>query len=325
MADPLPTDSSSPLPLPRRAVPRPAPRANRPRFQALDAVWLALLCGTSLAVSAWLGDLSGRLTGSLLAAGSVGTLYALGWRARDRAAGVGAALLAAFSPQFLHLAAYSPQSTALALLSAGALFAFVAGSSLIALALAAGAAMVRPDGVMLGLLLLALSFAQRRKRTGYGAAIFFGPVLAFEIGLYTLGHGPPRLPVIGLHGEVWRWLWTPASALLLWLLLPFCGELGEPMRRARWLPVVLWAGISLGLTSVESVTTPTGMLLPALPLLFALAGGGLSRLLPTLAGEFPSPLLRYALATLAVLALVGLHLRLEPPVSRSAGSAFRIR
>ena len=27
---------------------------------------------------------------------------------------------------------------------------------------------------------------------------------------------------------------------LTWLLLPFCAELGEAPRRARWLPVVLW-------------------------------------------------------------------------------------
>ena len=334
MAQFSPTDPNlppdAPRPLPRRQAARPAPRVGRPRFQPLDAAWIAVLCLVSLGVSAWLGDLAGRrLWGSLAAAGTVGTLYALGWRARDRAAGVGSGLLLALNPQFLFWAAYSPQSAAFGLLSALALFAFVAGSSLAALALAMGAALVRPDGLLLGLLLLALSFGQERKRAGYGALVFFVPLLAFEAGRHLTGYGPPRLPVFGLHGGVWQWLWTPASALLVWLLVPFCGEWGEPARRARWLPVVLWIGLSLLTASVCSLTTAEGMRLPLMALLSVLAGGGLSRMLPTLAGEFPRPALRYALAALAVLGLVTLHLRLEPPIPRpvstSAGSVLRIR
>ena len=265
----------------------------------------------------------------MAAAGTVAALYALGWRARDRAAGVSAGLLAAASVQFLYFAAYSPQSALFALLTTAALFAFVAGSSLAALALAAGAAIVRPDGALLGLLLLVLSVAQQRRRIGYGAALFLVPILAYLAGRLALGDGLPRLPTLGLHSGVWRWLWTPASGLLVWLCLPFCGEWSEPQRRARWLPVVLWLGISLLSASAQSVTTPSGMLLPVLPLMFAVAGGGLSRLLPTLAGESPRPALRYLLATAAVLVLVGLHLRLEPDFSRgtnrSAATALHDR
>ena len=44
----------------------------------------------------------------LAAAGIVDALYLLGWRARDRAAGVTAGLLAATSLPFLHIAAHSP-------------------------------------------------------------------------------------------------------------------------------------------------------------------------------------------------------------------------
>ncbi len=330
MAQPPPTNpnplADAPRPLPRHQAARPAPRVNRPRFQPLDAAWIGVLCLVSLAVSAWLGELAGRrLWGSLAAAGTVGTLYALGWKARDRAAGVGAGLLLALSPQFIFSAAYSPQSAAFGLLSVAALFAFVAGSSLAALALAAGAAMVRSDGLLLGLLLLGLSFGQGRKRAGYGALIFFVPLLAFEVSRRTLGLGLPTLPRFGLHLGSLRWLWTPAAALLAWLLVPFCGEFGEQGRRTRWLPTVMWSILSLGVASVCSLTTAEGMRLPLMPLLCVLAGGGLSRLLPTLAGEFPRPALRYALAALAVLGLAGLHLRLEPPVNRSAASGFHSR
>lgn len=272
---------------------------------------MLLLCGTALVVSARMGGLEGgHLGGSLAAVGIVGALYALGWRARDRAAGLAAGLLAATSAPFLHLAAWSPESAPFALLTVAALFAFVAGSSLAALALAAGATQIRADGFLLGLLLLGLSLAQHRKRAIYGGAVFLLPILAVWSGRIAQGGGPPLLPAFGLHSGVWHWLWLPSSVLLLWLLLPFCAEMSEPQRRARWLPVVLWTLLSLLSASLESITTPTGMLLPLMPLLFALAGGGLSRLLPTLAGEFPSPAGRYALAALAVLGLVVLHARI---------------
>lgn len=315
MSQPVsPTDPDAPRPLPRRPAPRPpSPRtANRPRFGAIDAVWMAVLAGLSLALSYhWAGLGGSRTLGALGAAGTVAASYLLGWRARDRAAGVSAGLLAATSQSFLMGAAYSPQSAAFTLLTISALFAFVAGSSLAALGLAAAATLVRPDGLLLGLLLLGLALAQHRKRALWGAAVFFAPLLAGWAGRMALGHGMPPLPRFDLQAGSLLWLWTPASALLVWLLLPFCAEMGEPMRRARWLPVVLWAALALASASLLSDTTPIGMRLTLLPLLFVLAGGGLSRLLPTLAGEFPSPAMRYILAVLAVLGLTGLHVRLE--------------
>ncbi len=326
-----PADSDAPRPLPRRAAPRiPNTRANRPRFAMLDAAWIVVLGALSLALSAHLNGLaSGQAAGTFAASGTVIALYLLGWRARDRAAGVGAGLLAAASPMFLAGAAHSPQSAAFMLLTIAALFAFVAGSSLAALALAAVATLVRPDGLLLGLLLMGLALAQQRKRAVYGAAVFLVPLIAVWSGRIASGHGPPPMPAFGVHWGPLLWLWTPAAALLAWLLLPFCAEMSEPMRRARWLPVVLWAVLALAAASLLSCTTPTGMMLPLMPLLFALAGGGLSRLLPTLAGEFPSPAGRYALAVLAVLALVGLHVRLEPGVgarlSTSAAPGYRSR
>jgi hypothetical protein len=313
-----PPDPNAPRPLPRRPAPRPpAGRANRPRFAPLDAAWAILLATLSLALSAHLNSFAGgRPAGAFAAAGTVAALYLLGWRARDRAAGVSAGLLAATSALFLSGCAYSPLSAAFTLLTIAALFAFVAGSSLAALALAAVATLVRPDGLLLGLLLMGLALAQQRRRAIYGVAVFLVPLIALWSGRIASGGGPPPLPTFGLHAGPLLWLWTPAAALTAWLLLPFCAEMSEAGRRARWLPVVLWAGVALAAATVLSDTTPTGMLLPLMPLLFALAGGGLSRLLPTLAGEFPSPASRYALAVLAVLALVGLHVRLEPRIEQ---------
>ena len=188
-----PPDSDAPRPLPRRPAPRPpAARANRPRFAPLDAVWLIVLVALSLALSARWHGLSGEEAyGSLAAAGTVAALYLLGWRARDRAAGASAGLLAATSLPFLSGAAHAPLDAAFTLLTVAALFAFVAGSSLAALALAAVATLVRPEGALLGLLLMALALAQQRKRAVYGVAVFLVPLLALWSGRIASGHGPP--------------------------------------------------------------------------------------------------------------------------------------
>jgi len=326
---PLP-GSDAPRPLPRRPAPRPpVPRASRPRFAPVDAVWPVVLAALSLALSARAHGFAGaQAAGSLAAAGTVIALYLLGWRARDRAAGVAAGLLAATSASFLNGCAFSPMSAGFTLLTVAALFAFVAGSSLAALALAAAATLVRPDGLLLGLLLMGLSLVQHRKRAIYGAAVFLVPLLVVWSANVASGHGYSRLPLFGFHAGPLLWLGTPAAAPLLWLLLPFCAEMTEGLRRARWLPVVLWAVAVVVSASLLSDTTPMGMRLPLMPTLFALAGGGLSRLLPTLAGEFPNPAGRYALAVLAVAGMVGLHVRLEPrptpaPISTSAASEHR--
>ena len=332
MPQTAPPDPDTPRPLPRRPVPRPPQsRASRPPFQPLDGLWALGLAALALAHLALRGDLHAPHTGAALAAAlTVAALYGLGWRARDRAAGVTAAGLAAASGPFLHAMAVSGQSAPATLLLTAALVAFVWGSalvafvwgsSLVALGLCALAALLRPDTALLGLLLLGLSLAQHRRRALYGAAVFGVPLLAAWSGRIALGHGFGPLPTAQVSLVVLVWLFAPAALLLIAMLLPLAGEMSEPTRRARWLPTLLWFGLYALFASVLHATTPTGMLLPLAPPLFALAGGGLSRLLPTLAGEFPGPGPRYVLAVLAVLGLVGLHTRLELP-STSASSEW---
>jgi hypothetical protein len=313
MPDIRPIDIDTERPLPRRLAPQPRPpRANRPKFGLFDSVWIALLLVLTIGVSYRTFGFGPNTAGGLLsAAGTVASLYLLGWKARDRAAGLGAGLLAATSPPFLHLCATSPQSALFMLLTISALFAFVAGSSLAALALAAGATFVRPDGLLLGLLLAGLSIVQHRKRSIYGAALYLAAVPAIWAAQIALGHKSLVLPGFGFHAEAIHVLAAPASLLLLWFLLPLFAEISEPMRRARWAPVMLWALLTLGIDLVYAPVSPAAMALPLTAVLYGLGGGGLSRLLPTLTGEIPRPFLRYALAALAVLTLAGLHWRLE--------------
>lgn len=319
---PSPISSDAPRPLPRRER-VPSPKTNRPRFLLLDGAWIAGLTLLSIIIAGLAhGFAALRVGGALVSAGTVCLAYLLGWRARDRATAIIAALLLATSLPFTQIATSLPltmQETAngatalFCLLSLAALFAFVAGSSLAALTLAACATLARPEGLLLGLLLLGLSFAQHRKRALIGAAVFLLPVLAGGAALALFGHQHLSPPALHPHGGLLVWLTSPGIVFLLWFLLPFCGELGDSVRRARWLPVVCWTVLYLAAESLLRTATGAAMLLPLLAPLFILTAGGLSRLLPILSGEFPSPIFRYVLATLAVLSLVGLRAWFEWP------------
>lgn len=307
MAQPAPPPDD----LPSRPLPRRAPtvrRDPRPRFQPLDGVWIIFLAGLSLGAAAWTQGINSlHAVGTWLAAGTVAAAYLLGWRARDRATGVTAALLLATSLPFLSEAAGDWRGALLTLLTVSALFAFVAGSSLAALLLAGAAALVRPDGLLLGLLLLGLAFVQRRQRAWLGAILLLLIAGGGWAALILLAHQPLPVPEFAPHADLLRALAAPSVVFLCWFLTPLVGELGDSPRRARWLPVIGWAILLLLAESLFRFGTDAAALLPFWPVLFALSAGGLSRLLPTLAGEIPRPLARYALATLAVLSLAALH------------------
>ncbi len=309
---------------PPAGLPRPLPRGGRaarsrdarPRFQTLDAAWMVLLVMLYAGLAFALSD-SG--TAAILAVTVLVALtYLLGWRASGRPAGVIAGLLLATSATF----AASPVPLPPALFAAvtiAALFAFVAGSSLAALALAVVAVWLRPESILLGLMLLILSLVQKRQRAVLGAALFLVPTVA--IWAYDLTTGRLNFThALGFHAGLLAGVVSPATAFLSWFLLPFLGELGDPARRARWLPVLLWTGLLLILGTLLA----TGGGAAFLPLWFLLAGSGLARLLPLMTGEIPVPGLRYVVATLAVLALLAIRAAQEWP-RRHAPAAPPIR
>lgn len=310
-------------PLPAPGAPRPLPRGGRgaakntrPRFQAVDAVWMVLLAALFVGLAVWNRPPNGGQWADVATgAGTVLLTYLLGWRASGRAAGVIGALLLATSAPFVSAIHDSLFPDLFALLTVGALFAFVAGSSLAALGLAAVATVFRWDGLLLGLILLTLSLVQHRRRAAWGTLLFLslaaGAVFA-GIQLHTLSS-----PVLDFHPTLPHFLMSPTFAFLTWFLLPFCAEMGDSVRRARWLPIVLWA---LVFPAANCFWQFGASSLPFLPVLFALIAGGLARLLPVLAGEFPIPALRYVIATLAVVWLVGLRAWQEWPLRHSSAS-----
>ena len=305
-----PPPADAPRSLPRRG---PAVKPVRPpRLVPQDWAWMSALVMLSLVVAGVIPHAPWPSpAGAAAFAATTALLYLLGWRARDRATGVIAGLLLATSAPFVLHATALPREAVFTLLMVTALFSFVAGSSLLALAFAGLAALARPDGLLLGLLLLLLSFAQGRKRAPLGALMFLIAAVGGWAALMGVWHQP--LPSLHSGGKDWLWTWAaaPGMAFITWLLLPFCAELGEAPRRARWLPIVLWALVSLFVGSFVRVGDRTATEFGLMPIWFVLAAGGLSRLLPALTGEVPMPWARYLLALLAVLGLLGMRLRTE--------------
>ncbi len=305
-AAPTPPAEGLPRPLPRGG--RVSQKNTRPRFQPIDAAWMIGLGVLFAVLSAWARGLhGGQWPGVLAGAATVMTTYLLGWRASGRVAGIISGLLSATSAAFIAACSADLNMALFALLTVASLFAFVAGSSLAALGLAALAAGFRADGILLGLLLLALTVAQRRQRAWLGVLLF---VVLTAGALFLPRHAPGLHSIaFALNGSLWRFLLGPSLGFLLWFLLPFCGEMADPVRRARWLPVVLWTLLSLAVGTAVFTSV-----IPLLPLLFVLMGSGLARLMPALGGDFPAPAARYVLATLAVLSLIGLRARQEWPL-----------
>lgn len=327
MAQTLPPSSDPSSPLPRYERKRTgAAKAPRPRFQAADGALAGLFAMLFLAMGTLVRGGHAALALPLLTSAlTAGMTYLLGWRCGGRLCGIIAGSLAALSVSFAQTT--SQQGSLVALLTVAALFVFAADAWLAACALAGLAMAAGADGLLLTVVLFSLTVARSPRLllpcTGAILAAFFA---GEGIRVFLL-HAPAAMPTLGGTNEVALWLLQPAQALTLWLLVPLCAELTDPARRARWLPCALWAALSLAGTALVHFggTAPT---LPALmPIVFVLAAGGLARLMPTLAGELPA--LRYGLAALAVVALLGLRgqsewterLRAVPAAETTAVSA----
>jgi len=241
---------------------------------------------------------------SLVSALTAGMAYLLAWRCGGRTCGIIAGSLTALSFGFAD-ASVSSGTALLTLLIVASLFAFACEAPVAACALAGFAAALRLDGALLGVLLLALIAARARRQLPLSLGGFVAAAVAGGSLRVLVLHAPFPAPTLGLGGGAAFWLGRPAQALTLWLLVPLCADLTDPARRGRWLPAAWWGVLYLALTLCLHLGSLNDTALPLMPVVFVLAAGGLARLMPALAGELPA--LRYGLAALAVVALLGLR------------------
>lgn len=320
MAQTLPPSPDASAPLPRYERKRAsAAKSPRPRFQAADAALTALFIAASFALNASLHNGHGGITASgIVLALTAGVTYLLGWRCGGRTCGIVAGGLTAFSLSFAQ-ASVSLDTALLTLLIVAALFAFACEAAMIACALVGFAAAVRPDGALLGLLLLVVIAVRTRRQLLPSLGVFLAAVLAGGSLRVLILHMPFLAPALYTTRNAIFWLLKPAQSLTVWLLIPLCAELTDPVRRMRWLPTALWGAVSLAIASCVHFGGVENNLLPLMPIVFVLAAGGLTRLMPSLAGELPAA--RYMLATLAIVTLLLLRGHLEWPRPTAAAMA----
>lgn len=310
MAQTLPPSSDPSSPLPRYERKRTgAAKAPRPRFQAADGALAGLFAMLFFAMGAlgrgWHAELA---LASLVSALTAGVTYLLGWRCGGRTCGIIAGSLTALSFGFAQ-ASVSSNTALLTLLTVASLFAFACEAPLAACALAGFAAALRLDGGLLGVLLLALVAARARRQLPLSLGGFVTAAIVGGSLRVLVLHAPFPMLTLGFGGGAAFWLGRPAQALTLWLLVPLCAELTDPARRGRWLPTAWWGVLYLALTLCLHLGSLSDTALPLMPVVFVLAAGGLARLMPALAGELPA--LRYGLAALAVVGLIGLRGQIE--------------
>ncbi len=329
MAQTLPPAPDPSSPLPRYERKRTgAAKAPRPRFQAADGALAGLFAMLFLAIGALgRGGHAELAPASLVSALTAGMAYLLAWRCGGRTCGIIAGSLTALSFGFAQ-ASVSADTALLTLLIVASLFAFACEAPVAACALAGFAAALRLDGALLGVLLLALIAARARRQLPLSLGGFVAAALAGGSLRVLVLHAPFPAPTLGFGGGAAFWLGRPAQALALWLLVPLCAELTDPARRGRWLPAAWWGVLYLALTFCLHMGSLSDTALPLMPVVFVLAAGGLARLMPTIAGDIPA--LRYGLAALAVVALLGLrgqsewteHLRTVPAAETTGAFAL---
>jgi hypothetical protein len=252
--------------------------------------------------------------GTYVAAVTVVSQYFLGFRVRDRTTAFVASALLASSPLFSGAAAGDIRDGLFVLFTIAALAAFAGGFELVAVVIASGATVMRPEGILLGAVLLGFTLTERRPGGVVGSIVYLLCTFLGLAALVFIGRQPIPIPTVSLRlaplASVFD-VQTGIVALFIWAMLD---DLGDAARRARWKPVIVWSVLFL---CVESLFHFSGFSFesgPFRPVLLLLAAGGISRLLPVIAGNFANPITRYAVAVLFVGTLIFARVRAEWPL-----------
>lgn len=310
----LAPDDRAIRPVPRRGAIAPSPaRRPRQRLQSQDALW-ALVVALPVAVIHPLLHYFGYahaagVLGLLGVAGCAAAVYMLAWSIAGRPAAVTAGLLLSTSLPFAQQVAAEPATALFGLCTISALALMLFDQPPAALVAAACATAIRADGIILGVILLAACFAQK-KPPAVHALVAFLLCAAASVSLRMLAsHSALAHFAFGLRSHEFSTIWSGGGAFLLWFLVPLAVDFWEPSRRERWVAIIAWTAVSA--SAALFCKGGWSDMATLWPLLCVLSACGFARLLPALSGDRMPPGARYAVASLAVTALVGLANRAE--------------
>lgn len=292
------------------------------RLHGIDAAWIAGFAAISVLMTFLAGGafVFGEPQ-TYLSAVTVAVIYLLGFRVRDRSTAVIAAALLAGSPLFAATQIQSVGDCLFVLLTISALAAsaaapYTATAELLSVIIAAAATIIRPEGFLLGAVLVGFAIADKRPGGIVGLLIYLVVTFAGIAGLALYTHHRVPTATFSLNVAPFLSLIDTQTVILSCFVIALLGDLADSARRGRWNTVIVWAVLFL---CVESLFRFSGFSFasgPFRPILFLLAAGGIARLLPVLAGDFPNPTLRYGVATLFVGLLVAARVFAEWPQAK---------
>jgi len=302
------------------------------RMHIIDGAWMACFGVVSLIVAFATGGVSVlALPQTYLAALTVVFLYVLGFRVRDRATAVVASALLSTSPLFAATQIDSVRSSLFVLFTVLALTAYAtapyaAAAELVAVIMAAGATIMRPEGFLLGAVLVGFAITDKRPGGIVGFAIYLVLTFTGMGAMLVSTHRHFPMPTFALTAGPLMSLVDKPNVLLSCFVIALLGDLAEPVRRKRLKPVLLWAALFIGAESIFRFSGSSFDAGPFRPILFLLAAGGIARILPVVAGEFANPALRYGVAVMFVGILIATRFGGEWASAKSmvAGTMERI-
>ncbi len=295
--------------------PRKPLGAAPPRLRIQDGLALA---GFAVAVLLLRGLSGGprALTEPMtyLDAVAVAIQYLLGLRARDRYTANIAAGLLLTSRMVVDPHGQSMHDALFTILTLAALTFSITGSTLGAIVAAVFATLVRPEGMALGALLIGLALIDRRPGGVLGLVVYVVLTVLGIAALTFLAHRP--FPAVAIHPDIepLARIFDRQNVLAALFIWPMLDDFTETARASRWKAVLSWTVLIL---AVQSFVQVAGLGRGPFPcVVYVLAAGGVARMLPHLAGNFPSLSLRYTVAALffATLFLVRVG-TLEPATS----------
>jgi hypothetical protein len=291
---------------------RPIPRKRSERFawRWADTAWVAASCATC-AVFAPHDHFDERaLVGVSLAALCATSLYVTGLKMHGRVAGVAAAALLVSSRNFIGVCMDHPTTGALACAVIVAVACYSIGWTIAVYLAACLAFTLGFNGALIGAVVSIVPVLQRRSNAHFGLIAYFAFGALWSVAVHRF-HIPTAI-------RPWS-SWRDAQAMLglaafvAWFMAPFCAEATLKGARERWL-------LALAVVAVVTliVFTSTDALVPQLYLAYPMAmlvvAVGLARLMPAIAGEYPTTGHRYAAAAAAVVLTVGLKVCLDPTI-----------
>lgn len=293
----IPIGTNSGLGGPARSPGRKTPQA---RIKPLDLAIMGAFAALSLALSTIAPrGLALVHPSPYLAALLAVAAYLLGFVARDRTTAIVAGALVACS---LSVSRGAPADLVFDLLTMFALVGAVAQVPLVAVILAALATSVSADGLLLGIVVLAILMLDPSPRRMPALALYVAVAVAGWSANHVFLHRPIHFPSFEPTSLLLVHFFLGVSGIVGWLAFPLFADLAEPAKRARWKPVAGWTFLYLIVASLVHLDAGDRKTILE-PFLAIVAAGGFARLLPVIASDFMPTNARYLLATAAVATL----------------------